>query len=122
MSVVTIRIPADQLHALRESLTNRKVELEREPPSEQVVDLAGLIEQMAPERDVGSPSVHEVSGSHALLWGAAYDVLCAAAECFAEDCAEYWREGVDPIRARTDVASLAARLEVLIALGPAADR
>jgi hypothetical protein len=126
MSVVTIQIPTDQIAALRESLANRRLELERQSPRrddggmngtpERSSDLSELIEQMRPDRVRQRGAMCEVKGPRAVLWRAAYDVLCAAAERFAEDCGEYWRGDIDPAHVRAEAIGLVSRLDVLIEL------
>jgi hypothetical protein len=115
MSEATIQVPAEHVEAIRQSLIGR---LEDTADAEEIQSLLGQIGDDPPEK----ARSRALTGSRAVLWSVVYDALCSAAERLAEDCNEYWRGTVDPDRARTAIANVAARLELLIALGPSPGR
>jgi len=110
MSETTIQVPVEHLAAIREGLLGRC------ESSSQRAEVESLLSQIAAEAPAGIEQ-RELTGSRALLWTAVYDSLCAAAEQLAEDCNEYWRGVVDPASARTAIASVSMRFELLVALG-----
>ena len=115
MSETTIQIPAEHVEAIRQGLTGRRGDARHAKEIEACWARSRVAPRAAP---------HALTGSRAVLWGAVYDALCAAAERLAEDCNEYWRGAVDPGAARAAVTGVAARLELLVGLGapPAASR
>jgi len=130
MSVTTIQIPIEQVNAIRESLATARSELIGQPPSEgqspgsATLDLSGRLEeinQLFEQMEGSSPSgsdLYPLTGSRSILWEAVYDVLCGAAERFAEDCNEYWRGATDPYEVRRQIAGVSANFELLDLLGP----
>ena len=110
MSEVTIEIPVDHVEAIRRSL------LARRDDAESPDELEALLAQL-PADAPGASGTLPLSGSRGLLWSAVYDSLCSSAEQLAEDCNEYWRGTVAPDSARTAVAEVGSRLELLIELG-----
>lgn len=110
MSATTIQVPVEHVEAIRQGLIGRRELVE----GREEVDR--LLDQIAH----GVPDASErcaLTGSRAVLWGAVYDSLCAAAEKLADDCNEYWRGIVAPEAARAGVAAVSARLELLVDLG-----
>lgn len=108
MSATTIQVPADQVEAIRASLIGRRGE--GRPSAE----IDGLLGQLNGAASGGS---YELTGSRSIIWSAVYDSLCLAAEQLAEECNEYWRGCTDPQAARSRIADVAARLELLVGLG-----
>ncbi len=111
MSETTIRVPREHVEAIRQSLNGQRDEGGSAEEVESLLDQLGV----GDVTDGAQPRV--LVGSRAVLWNAVYDSLCAAAEQLAEDFNEYWRGAVDPEAARARVAAVAARLELLVALG-----
>lgn len=109
MSETTLQIPAERIEAIRQSLVRQRDEAERKG---EIDRLLGQIESQAPGR---RPSV--LTGSHAVLWSAAYDALCVAADQLADDCNEYWRGEIAPADARSGVLAVGAWIELLTGLG-----
>jgi hypothetical protein len=114
MSTTTIQIPAGHVEAVRQSLLGRRDDAERQD------EVDGLLAQIGPVGP-GGTQARELTGSRTVLWSAVYDSLCAAAEQLAEDCNEYWRGEIAPDAVRAAIAGTGARLELLVALGPAPD-
>jgi hypothetical protein len=110
MSEATIQVPAEHVEAIRQSLIAR---LDDAGPAEEVRSLLGQIGDESP----ATARPRALTGSRVVLWSAVYDVLCVAAERLADDCNEYWDGAIDPDRARAGLASVAERLELLVALG-----
>jgi hypothetical protein len=110
MSEATIRVPPEHLEAIRLGLDGQRGEAGR---AEEIESLLGQIGGRA--TDDAEPRV--LVGSRAVLWGAVYDSLCAAAEQLADDLNEYWRGAIDPESARARVAAVTVRLELLVGLG-----
>jgi hypothetical protein len=106
----TIEVPAEHVEAIRESLIGRLGDVGH---AEEVHSLLGQIGDDSP----GIARTRTLTGSRVILWSAVYDALCAAAEQLADDCNEYWRGAIDPDQARGGIASVAVRLELLVALG-----
>jgi hypothetical protein len=110
MSETTIRVPQEHVEAIRRSLNGQRDE------AGSAEEIESLLDQLRGDAtDDAQPCV--LVGSRAVLWNAVYDSLCAAAEQLAEDFNEYWRGAVEPEAARARVAAVAARLELLVALG-----
>ncbi|HYI81537.1 MAG TPA: hypothetical protein VEW67_11810 [Thermoleophilaceae bacterium] len=109
MSEATIRVPPEHVEAIRRSLNGRRGEAR----SAEIESLLGQIGDHT--TDEGQPRV--LVGSRTVLWGAVYDSLCVAAEQLADDFNEYWRGAIDPESARARIATVTARLELLVALG-----
>jgi len=120
MSVTTIDIPNDQIGALAASLRARRQEVEDDlerrgegsPLTNEIEALLGQIDESS------GGSRQELTGSHPVLWAAAYDVLCGTAERFAAQCNEIWRDLAALREARERLAELDAQLGVLEKLGP----
>ncbi len=110
MSEATIQVSAEHVEAIRQSLTGR---LDDPGHVGEVRSLLGQIGDRAPA--VARPCA--LTGSRVVLWSAVYDTLCLAAEQLADDCNEYWLGATDPDRTRAGIASVAERLELLVALG-----
>jgi hypothetical protein len=110
MSTIRIQLPADHIEAFRRNLLSRRGDAER---PDEVDDL--LIQLAACASSGTGPC--ELIGPRGVLWNVVYDSLCAAAEQLAEDCNDYWRGAVAADSARTAVADVGTRLELLIALG-----
>jgi hypothetical protein len=110
MSATKIQVPAEHVEAIRQGLIGRREGAGRQ---EEIEDLLDQITSAVPS----AAAPYELTGSRAVLWGAVYDSLCAAAEQLAEDCNEYWRGVVDPESARTRIADVSTRLELLVGLG-----
>ncbi len=115
MSEATIQVPAEHVEAIRQSLIGR---LEDAGHAEEVRSLLDQIGGDSP----GNARSRALTGSRVVLWSVVYDALCSAAEQLAEDCNDYWRGAIDPDLARTGMANVAARLELLVALGPTPGR
>lgn len=110
MSEATIRVPPEHVEAIRRSLDGQR----GEPGSaEEIESLLGQIGSHATD----DPRPRLLVGARAVLWSAVYDSLCLAAEQLADDLNDYWRDAIDPESARARVAAVAARLEMLVALG-----
>jgi hypothetical protein len=111
MSETTIRVPSEHIEAIRRSLDGQRGE-----GASRADEIESLLDQIGGgATDDTQPRV--LVGSRAVLWSAVYDSLCAAAEQLADDLNEYWRGAIDPEPARARVAAVAARLELLLALG-----
>jgi hypothetical protein len=110
MSATTIQVPAEHVEAIRQGLLGRRDDSERRE------EIESLLRQIASGVPAGAGPC-ELTGSHAVLWSAVYDSLCAAAEQLADDCNEYWRGVVDPESARAGIADVGTRLELLVGLG-----
>lgn len=110
MSETTIRVPLEHVEAIRRSLNGQRGEAGNAEEIESLLDQIG-----GDATDDAQPRV--LVGSRAVLWNAVYDSLCTAAEQLADDFNEYWRGAIDPESARARVAAVAARLELLVALG-----
>ena len=110
MSTTTIQIPADHVEAVRQGLLGRRAD----PAHSDEID--GLLRQLEAGVAEGARS-HELTGPRTLLWNAVYDSLCAAAEQLADDCNEYWRGEIAPDSARTAIAVVGARFDLLVGLG-----
>jgi hypothetical protein len=109
MSEITIQVPAEHLEAIRAGLAGR--------PEAHDDEARRLLAQLT-AGDSGDEGPRELTGSRAVLWGAVYDSLCTTAEQLAEDCNEYWGGAIAPDAIRTATASLRARFELLVGLGP----
>ena len=101
MSETTIRVPAEHVEAIRQSLDGQRGDAGQRK---------GGREPARPDRGrrVGDTQPRVLVGSRAVLWNAVYDSLCAAAEQLADDLNEYWRGAIDPEAARLRVAAVAA--------------
>jgi hypothetical protein len=110
MSATTIQVPAEHVEAIRQSLIARRDHAERRE------EIDSLLGQIAGDSDGVGP--RRLSGSRAVLWNAVYDALCVAAEQLADDCNEYWRGIAGAQPARSGIADVSARLELLVGLGP----
>lgn len=109
MSATTIEVPAEHVEAIRQSLVGRHGHTDR------CADVESLLAQIA-NAPAARPAA--LTGPRTVLWSVVYDSLCVAAEQLAEDCNEYWRGDIAPATARSRVADVGARLELLIGLGP----
>jgi hypothetical protein len=107
----TIQVPAEHVEAIRQSLIGRLGDVRH------AEEVQGLLGQIGDDDSPGIARSRTLTGSRVILWSAIYDALCAAAEQLADDCNEYWRGAIDPDRARAGIASVAARLELLVTLG-----
>lgn len=117
MSTATIHIPHEHLGAVRESLQARRHEIASDGGlvGAHLREIDAVLEQIdAGSRDAAQP----VTGPHAVLWDAAYDALCLAAERFTADCNDLWRGGTDPAGLRAELEALRARIDLLEGLGP----
>jgi hypothetical protein len=136
MSLTTVLVPVEQIGAIRESLLATHGELieeigrlelrvaaqqdssaallgarKRLEGLEQILGQVGwTIEQVSAPR--------EVTGQLTVLWSAAYDIVCSAAERLAEICTAYWLGSVAPTEVHAGMADLGARFELLESLGP----
>lgn len=137
MSVTTsVLVPAEQIGALRESLLATHRELVDEitrldarssgeaaassPPVQARARLDAVEEVLAQVGwTVEQASVpRQVTGQRTVLWGAAYDIVCVAAERLAEICTAYWLGATAPSEIYAGLAELGARFELLESLGP----
>lgn len=119
MSVATVLIPDQQRDAIRASLEAlRQQNADRADDARRRGEVDVLLDQLdaAP---VGATSLH-LTGSRTVLWDAAYDILCMAAERFARDCNEIWRGEIDIDEARGQLARVEERLGLLGSLGSSA--
>jgi hypothetical protein len=137
MSVMTIQISTEHVEAIRESLltarraleeqlssvedhpTARKRTAARESPRDRLGELDRLLAQL--DSSDGSDSeldAHQLTGTRSALWTVVYDAACASAERLAEELNDYWRGTVEASEARTLIADLNTRFELLESLGP----
>jgi|GEM_PF-3844899 len=122
MSTATINIPHEHRGAVRDSLEARRHEIERDGDlgrrPEHLEEIDAVLEQI----DLSATDAAQaVTGSYRVLWTAAYDALCLAAECFAADCNELWRGGLEARGLRSELDALGERIELLETLGPSPD-
>lgn len=111
MSAITIEIPTDHVDAVRDGVLAQRRDADRHD------EIDSLLAQIPEGLGAGAGSPR-VTGPRTILWNAIYDSLCRAAEQLADDCNDYWRGDIAPEAARASVAAVAARLELLIGLGP----
>jgi hypothetical protein len=137
MSVMTIQISTEHVEAIRESLLMARSALEEQlssmdassraesqrgvpgqSPPDRLDEVHSLLEQLD-SSDGSGPGldVRELTGTRTALWAAVYDAACAASERLAEQLNEYWRGTVDADDARSRIAELGARFELLASLG-----
>lgn len=112
MSVATVLIPDQQRDAIRASLDAFR---QQASDTAEAARRRGEVDALLAQIDaapVDSASLH-LTGSRAVLWEAAYDILCIAAERFARDCNEIWRGEIDVDEARSQLARVEERLGLL---------
>jgi hypothetical protein len=115
MSAITIRVPAQHIEAIRQSLAMRRGDVEQSGSSQELlVEIDRLIEQIGGS---GASGPGELTGSRAVLWSAIYDAVCVEAERLAQDCNEYWTGAVDAVHTRDRITVLGDRFELLTSLG-----
>lgn len=121
MSTATIHIPRDHVGAVRDSLLARRQELAGDVDANTarfLPEIDAVLDQLDTDTlDVDRP----VTGSRSILWNAAYDALCVAAERLASDCNEVWRGSVDPAELHVQLAAIGERLTLLGSFGPPPD-
>ena len=116
MSMATVQIPEQQRAAVRASLDAiRQQAANATEGAQRREEIDALLEQLDAAPD-GAPL--RVTGPRAILWDAAYDTLCAAAERFASDCNELWRGATDVEEVRRQLDRLEQRLGLLGSLEP----
>jgi len=107
MSATTIEVPATEVEAIRASLVGRRNE------GSQRVEVDRLLSEIAGA--AAGPCM--LTGSRQVIWSAVYDSLCQGAEHFADTCNDLWRDDADADVARSDLADLNRRLDLLLSLG-----
>jgi hypothetical protein len=115
MSAAKIQVPADHVGAIRECLIDRRQSLEEGDRTEGAVELAAiedLLGQIAPGAGEAERS-RELTGPRHILWSAAYDALCRAAEGLVDDCEALWESAGEMAAARARLLAIGARLELL---------
>jgi hypothetical protein len=135
-ATTTVLVPVEQIDAIRESLLATHRELAEEIARLESRVRAGAGSEPAPLRararldaleqvlgQVGWTgeqvfTAREVTGQKHVLWSAAYDIVCIAAERLAEICTAYWLGSVAPTEIHAGLADLEARFELLESLGP----
>jgi hypothetical protein len=118
----TIHIPIEHIGALRESLEANRQDLSHQPigPNrpQRLTEIDALLQQL----DVsGGGNERSVSGARDLLWRAAYDALCSAAEGIAADCNDLWRGRITLVDIRIALTRLEGRIDLLESLGSQPD-
>jgi hypothetical protein len=112
MSVATVLIPDQERDAIRASLGALR---QQAPDTTDGVQRRNEVDALLAQLDA-APAASEplhLTGSRTVLWDAAYDILCTAAERFATDCNEIWRGGIDIDEARIQLGRLGQRLGLL---------
>lgn len=134
MSVTTMKIPATQIGAIRDSLATARRELDSRlarvggstrdaPPPKDGAEMSRRLEEvdaLLAQLDAtaaDSSDWQEVTGSRRALWDAAYDAVCSAAERLSDDCNEYWRGELLAFEMRTLIGEVGARFDLLDGLG-----
>lgn len=117
MSRATVHIPIEHLEAVRASLEANRQDVSHgpDPGSEpgRLGEIDALLEQLS---DGAGEAGRAVSGAYDVLWQAAYDTLCSAAEGFAADCNDLWTDRLTTADLRVALARLEGRLDLLDAL------
>jgi hypothetical protein len=137
MSVTTtVVVPVEQVGALRESLLTTHAEVAEEiarlerrhrggeegaaalrRARARLEALEQILSQLGWTADLVS-GPREITGQRTVIWSAAYDIVCIAAERLAETCTAYWLGAIAPTEIQAGLADLGARFQLLESLGP----
>ena len=118
----TVHIPIEHIDALRESLEASRQDISHQPVGpthpQRLHEIDALLQQLD---TAGGGNGRSVSGARDVLWRAAYDALCSAAEGIAADCNDLWRGRMTLADIRIALVRLEGRVDLLESLGPQPD-